>query len=261
MPLVPKQVDHDRSNRRLDGETKQILRAEQADCSHGIEVKHGGLKYLKWSVAWHLLMTKYPGATYYYDDPITLPDGTMLVRTGVTVDGTTLTMQLPVLDHRNKPLSNPNSFDYNTAAQRCLTKNIAMFGVGIDLYHGDSINITDASMYEKASELIDVNDYMGLHKYVKGLSEADQIDLYNSAPPGSKVKFKEAHKAAMKQAEEFLTSVAEAIEEAVAKEDGVLLAETIDELSTYERAATWSRLDGPTQSAVKELRTQQGVSA
>ena len=241
--------------------SNRYLELSRLDCSHGVEVKHGGLKYLKWSVAWHLLMSKCPGATYFYDEPITLPDGTMLVRTGVTVDGTTLTMQLPVLDHRNKPLSSPNSFDYNTAAQRCLTKNIAMFGVGIDLYHGDSINITEASGYEKALEMIEANDYMGLHKYVKSLSEADQIDLYNSAPPGSKVRFKEAHKGAIKQAEDFITSVAEAIEEAVAKEDSVLLAETIDELSTYERSACWRRLDGPTQAAVKELRTQQGVSA
>ena len=60
-------------------ETNRYLELSRLDCSHGIEVKHGGLQYLKWSVAWHLLMTKHPDATYYYDDPITLADGTMLV--------------------------------------------------------------------------------------------------------------------------------------------------------------------------------------
>ena len=65
----------------------------------------------------------------------------------------------------------------------------------------------------------------------------------------------------MKQAEEFLASVAEAIGDAVQSVDGALLAETIDELSTYERTAVWARLSPPQQTAVKELRTQQGVSA
>ena len=102
---------------------------------------------------------------------------------------------------------------------------------------------------------------MGLHQFVKGLSEKDQIELFNSAPSGQITKFKESHRAAMKQAEDFLTSVAEAIGEAVTQSDSVLLAETIDELSTYERTAVWARLTGEQQEAVKQLRTESGVTA
>ena len=65
----------------------------------------------------------------------------------------------------------------------------------------------------------------------------------------------------MKQAEEFLDSVAEAIGHAVAQSDGLLLAETIEELSTYERTAVWARLSGEQQEAVKQLRTESGVTA
>ena len=71
----------------------------------------------------------------------------------------------------------------------------------------------------------------------------------------------EDDEAKLAQLEEFLDSVAEAIGAAVTQSDGVLLAETVDELSTYERTAVWARLSGEQQEAVKELRTQQGVSA
>ena len=102
---------------------------------------------------------------------------------------------------------------------------------------------------------------MGLHQFVKGLSEKDQIELFNSAPMGEKTNFKNAHRATMKQAEEFLDSVAEAMGDAVQNDDAVLLAETVDELSTYERTAVWARLYGAQQEAVKQLRTESGVTA
>ena len=234
----------------------RYLELSRLDFSHGVEVKHGGLKYLKWSVAWHLLMTKCPDATYYYDDPITLPDGTMLVRTGVTVGSTTLTMQLPVLDHRNKPLSNPNSFDYNTAAQRCLTKNIAMFGVGIDLYHGDKVNITEASNYEKAREYISAQDSMGFLEFLGTLTERQQVYLFNDEqiPKGQKTAFKNDHRALVKQANDFLDSVAECIAEATEQNDEVLLQETIAELSSFERTAVWGRLSADQQQFIQSTR-------
>jgi len=233
----------------------RYLELSRLDCSHGIEVKHGGLRYLKWSIAWHLLMTKYPDATYSYDEPITLPDGTMLVRTSVTVGNTTHCMQLPVLDHRNKPLSSPNSFDYNSAAQRCLTKNIAMFGVGISLYHGDT-NVTEASNYEKAQEFISAQDSMGFLEFLGTLSERDQIDLFNdpAIPKGQKTAFKNDHRALVKQANDFLDSVAECIAEAAEQQDEVLLQETIAELSSFERTAVWGRLNADQQQFIQSTR-------
>jgi len=233
----------------------RYLELSRLDCSHGIEVKHGGLRYLKWSIAWHLLMTKYPDATYSYDEPITLPDGTMLVRTSVTVGNTTHCMQLPVLDHRNKPLSSPNSFDYNSAAQRCLTKNIAMFGVGISLYHGDT-NVTEASNYEKAQEFISAQDSMGFLEFLGTLSERDQIDLFNdpAIPKGQKTAFKNDHRALVKQANDFLDSVAECIAEATEQQDEELLRETIAELSSFERTAVWGRLNADQQQFIQSTR-------
>lgn len=233
----------------------RYLELSRLDCSHGVEVKHGGLKYLKWSIAWHLLMTKYPDATYSYDEPITLPDGTMLVRTSVRVGDTVHSMQLPVLDHRNKPLSSPNSFDYNSAAQRCLTKNIAMFGVGISLYHGDT-NVTEASNYEKAQEYMSAQDSMGFLEFLGTLTERQQVDLFNDEqiPKGQKTAFKQQHRALVKQANDFLDSVAECIAEAAEQQDEELLKETIAELSTFERTAVWGRLTAEQQTFVQSHR-------
>jgi len=231
----------------------RYLELSRLDCSHGIEVKHGGLKYLKWSVAIHLLFSKYPNSTYYYGEPMTLPDGTMMVKTGVTVEGLTHEMQLPVLDHRNKPIASPNAFDFNTAQQRCLTKNIAMHGVGIDLFHGDKINITEASNYEKAQQYISAQDSMGFLEFLGTLTERQQVDLFNddAIPKGQKTAFKNEHRALIKLANNFIASVVEQIEEATSIGDDMLLKETISELSGFERNAVWARLNAEQQAFIK----------
>ena len=236
--------------------SNRYLELSRLDCSPGVEVKHGGLSYLSWSYAWHLLMTKYPDATYSYDDPMTLPDGTMMVRTSVRVGDTVHCMQLPVLDHRNKPIASPNSFDYNSAAQRCLVKNIAMFGVGISLYLGDVKQVVEESNYEKACSYISAQDSMGFLEFLGTLTERQQVDLFNDEqiPKGKKTAFKNDHRALAKQAHDFLDSVAECIAEATEQKDEVLLQETIAELSSFERTAVWGRLNADQQQFITSTR-------
>jgi hypothetical protein len=234
----------------------RYLELSRLDCSPGVEVKHGGLSYLSWSYAWHLLVSKYPDSTYYFGEPTTLPDGTMMVKAGVTVQGLTHEMQLPVLDHRNKPLASPNAFDYNSAQMRCLVKAIAMHGVGISLYLGDVSKVVEASNYEKARSYISAQDSMGFLEFLGTLSERDQIDLFNdpAIPKGTKTAFKNDHRALAKQANDFLDSVAECIAEATEQKDEVLLQETIAELSSFERTAVWGRLDADQQQFIQSTR-------
>ena len=236
--------------------TNRYLELSRLDCSPGVEVKHGGLSYLSWSYAWHLLVSKYPDSTYYFGEPMTLPDGTMMVKAGVTVQGLTHEMQLPVLDHRNKPIASPNAFDYNSAQMRCLVKCIAMHGVGISLYLGDVKQVVEASNYEKAQQYISAQDSMGFLEFLGTLSERDQIDLFNdpAIPKGQKTAFKNDHRALVKQANDFLDSVAECIAEATEQQDEVLLQETIAELSSFERTAVWGRLDADQQQFIQSTR-------
>lgn len=240
--------------------TNSYIALSRKDVSAGVERK-GNLDYLSWAYAWNALCEEHPDANFYFAEPTTYPDGSVMTKAIVTVGEKTHEMTLPVMDHRNKAIQNPNARDISDAQMRALVKCISLFGLGIGLYLGDLKHVVQHTDFEKAQQFIDVNDYMGLHQFVKGLSEKEQIELFNAAPRGGITKFKESHRAAMKQAEEFLASVAEAIGDAVQSDDGALLAETIDELSTYERTAVWARLSPPQQTAVKELRTQQGVSA
>jgi len=234
----------------------RYLELSRLDCSPGVEVKHGGLSYLSWSYAWHLLVSKYPDSTYYFGEPMTLPDGTMMVKAGVTVQGLTHEMQLPVLDHRNKPIASPNAFDYNSAQMRCLVKCIAMHGVGISLYLGDVSKVVEASNYEKAQQYISAQDSMGFLEFLGTLSERDQVDLFNdpAIPKGQKTAFKNDHRALTKQANDFLDSVAECIAEAEKSNDEMLLQETIAELSSFERTAVWGRLTAEQQQFIQSTR-------
>ncbi len=234
----------------------RYLELSRLDCSPGVEVKHGGLSYLSWSYAWHLLVSKHPDSTYYFAEPMTLPDGTMMVKAGVTVEGLTHEMPLPVLDHRNKPLASPNAFDFNSAQMRALVKAIAMHGVGISLYLGDIKQVVEASNYEKAQQFISAQDSMGFLEFLGTLSERDQIDLFNdpAIPKGQKTAFKNDHRALVKQANDFLDSVAECIAEATEQQDEELLRETISELSSFERTAVWGRLNAEQQQFIQSTR-------
>ena len=239
----------------MDKENR-YLELSRLDCSPGVEVKHGGLSYLSWSYAWHLLVSKHPDSTYYFAEPMTLPDGTMMVKAGVTVDNLTHEMPLPVLDHRNKPIASPNAFDFNSAQMRALVKAIAMHGVGIGMYLGDIKQVVEASNYEKAQQYISAQDSMGFLEFLGTLTERQQVDLFNdeAIPKGKKTAFKQDHRALTKLANDFLDSVAECISEATEQQDEELLRETIAELSSFERTAVWGRLNEAQQSFITSTR-------
>jgi hypothetical protein len=241
--------------------TNSFVELSRKDVSAGVE-KKGGLSYLSWSFAWSQLCEVHPDANFYFADPVTFADGSVMVKAVVTVGDKTHEMTLPCMDHRNKAIQNPNARDISDAQMRCLVKCIALFGLGISLYLGEGLSHTVAQTpYEKAKAIADSGDPVAFHQYIKSLSERDQVELFNQAPMGQKQSWKNEHRALMKQAEDFLDSVVDAIGEAVQSDDAVLLAETIDELSAYERTAVWGRLTTPQQEAVKQLRTEQGVSA
>ena len=240
--------------------TNSYIALSRKDVSAGIERK-GNLDYLSWAYAWNALCEEHPDANFYFAEPATYQDGSVMVKAVVTVGEKTHEMTLPVMNHRNQAIQNPNARDISDAQMRALVKCISLFGLGIGLYLGDLKHVVQHTDFEKAQQFINAGDYMALHEFIKGLSEKDQVELFNAAPMGTKTDFKNAHRATMKQAEEFLDSVVDAISEAVQNDDSVLMAETIDELSTYERTAVWARLTPPQQEAVKQLRTQQEVSA
>ena len=118
------------------------------------------LTYLSWTWAWAEVKKRFPEAHY----EIVMHDGLPYVYdentgymefTNVTIDGITHMMWLPVMDGANKAMKNQpytystkyngektvdaaTMFDINKTIMRCLTKNFAMFGLGLHLWTKDS---------------------------------------------------------------------------------------------------------------------------
>ena len=102
----------------------------------GIVEKKMGLSYLSWAWAVDTLLLNDPAATWEYKEPVRWND-TVMVFCTVKAFGVERTAQLPVMDHRNKAVPNPDAFQVNTAMQRCLAKAIALHGIGLYIYAGE----------------------------------------------------------------------------------------------------------------------------
>ena len=107
--------------------------------------KKNGLTYLSWAWAWGVLKDYYPDATFEkVIQPSGLPyikddQGYTYVQVTVTAGNDIVTELFPVTNYANKPIQNPNSFDVNTAHQRCLAKAIAYLGLGHYIYAGEDM--------------------------------------------------------------------------------------------------------------------------
>ena len=124
--------------------------------------KKGKFSYLSWSHAVRELLKVCPEATWeihLFDNT----DGTKqpymkngtgsYVQVTVNVDGILRTQIHPVLDNRNNPIDNPNSFQINTSIQRCLAKAIALHGLGLYIFAGEDLPESDPLDDKKTYEL------------------------------------------------------------------------------------------------------------
>jgi len=112
------------------------------------------LTYLSWANAMREALKIYSDLDYdiirdeqgkaYFGDEKT----GYMVYTTVTIEGKTRMCWLPVMDFRNKSMLNPTTFDINKAIMRCLTKNLAMFGLGLYIYAGEDLPEKDKSLDE-----------------------------------------------------------------------------------------------------------------
>lgn len=158
----------------------------QTDCSKHVEKKNG-MSYLSWAFAVDMLLRVAPNAKFkvcefggellrnnvtgeillddfgdprvHNGEPYQNTATGYFVKAKVKVLDITREMRLPVIDTRNKPISAPSSFDINTSGMRCLTKCIAMHGLGLFLYQGEDVPVENvdapsaaASKRVKASE-------------------------------------------------------------------------------------------------------------
>lgn len=124
------------------------------------ETGNSKLTYLSWAWAWAEVKKRYPNAKYEIVKFNGLPyvfdeKAGYMVYTTVTIEDITHEMWLPVMDGANKAmLDRPYTyktkfgektvepatmFDINKTIMRCLTKNLAMFGLGLYIYAGEDL--------------------------------------------------------------------------------------------------------------------------
>lgn len=105
--------------------------------------KKMNLSYLSWAWAWGTLMNNYPASSFSFRDVSKHDDGTVEVWVDVTVrskrGSLKRSMWLPVMDHRNNAISEPNARQISDTRMRCLTKCLAMFGLGHYIYAGEDL--------------------------------------------------------------------------------------------------------------------------
>lgn len=152
--------------------------------------KKGNLSYLSWAWAWSTMMERYPESYYVFQDHRT-ENGTVMVECVLTIhegeEVATRTMWLPVMDHRNKAIVDPDTRAISDSRMRCLVKCLAMFGLGFYIYAGEDIPQAEAEALTQpidqaqAQRINEMLDYSGTdvkkflaHYRINSVSELPQ---------------------------------------------------------------------------------------
>lgn len=121
--------------------------------------KKNGLTYLSWAWAWAEALKADPAANFevqqFDGKPYIDVNGTAMVVVAVRIQGIVRTCQLPVMNSSNQPITiegrkfkdkygnekveKLDSFNLNTAIMRCMTKCLALFGLGLYIYAGEDL--------------------------------------------------------------------------------------------------------------------------
>jgi len=158
----------------------------KVDVSDHIEKKNG-LSYISWAWAWGIVKKHYPKTTFTKNlyssanNDCTLPymidpAGYAFVSVTVDIEDESQTEVMPVLDYANKSVSQPNSFQVNTALQRCLTKCLAFHGLGHYIYAGE--DLPEGVIEEKKEKKATIKSSSGEVK--EEASYSVMADVFNS---------------------------------------------------------------------------------
>jgi hypothetical protein len=96
------------------------------DVSKYVEKKQN-LSYLSWAWAVDQLMRADPEANWQFHRPEMYGES-MMVSCTVTAFGKPVTMHLPVMDHRNQAIKQPDAFQVNKNMMRCWSRPLLATG-------------------------------------------------------------------------------------------------------------------------------------
>lgn len=164
-----------KENKVIDNIFNKLNKIQVGEFITSKKVGSTELNYLSWTDAFTLLFAEYDEKDIHYkifyndkmdDLPIFGNENIgYYVKTEITICEIVKQMILPVLDGANKPkklneyqyfvkdyktqkpiqktVSKIDMMDINTTVQRCLVKNIAIFGLGLSVYRGDDLSNND----------------------------------------------------------------------------------------------------------------------
>ena len=141
--------------------------------------RKGQAVYLSWAWAWQKLLEVDPAARWtaheWNEMPVMyLKDGSAMVKDSVELKGDIKTAVLPVMDHRNKAIQNPDAFQVNTAIMRALCKAAAMHGLGLYLYQSETFPEGDPGDPDLIDKIKAMPDLTSLNRFYKSLSVDDR---------------------------------------------------------------------------------------
>lgn len=118
--------------------------------------KKNNMTYLSWAWAWAEVLKHDPEAIWVchtygqpgHEEPCMRIGKTAMVHVSVTIKNLRRECMLPVMDHRNKAIQDPDAFAVNTAIMRCMTKAISMHGLGLYIYAGEDLPEQDENERE-----------------------------------------------------------------------------------------------------------------
>ena len=155
--------------------------------------KKNKLTYLSWAWAWAEALKADEKATYKVElfdnsegvsQPFMNINGTCMVWVTVTLFGKPMTCQLPVMNHMNKAIQNPDAFAVNTAIMRCMTKALSLHGLGLYIYAGEDLpegeesvtttKVDESKMLDYIAAFDEITDMDGLKKlYIEAYASCD----------------------------------------------------------------------------------------
>jgi hypothetical protein len=135
--------------------------------------KKNNLTYLSWAWAWAEALKADASATFqvhtFADKPYMDVNGTAMVWVTVVMFGKPMTCMLPVMDYRNKCVTNPDAFAVNTSIMRCMTKALALHGLGLYIYAGEDLPEGEEKLSPDAQDA--QKDIASLELFVNGIYE------------------------------------------------------------------------------------------
>ena len=222
-------------NKRLEVTESPFQRLASINVNEHVEKKNN-LSYLSWAWALDQLLRADPAANWTFNDPIKFGE-TMMVSCTVTAFEKPVTMHLPVMDHRNQAIKNPDAFQVNKNMMRCLVKAIACHGLGLYIYAGEDLPENEAEAFAAKATQKGVTPSAGV---AESLTSEDRQYIREFAE-GIQVNF---------DAGMAIEKIVEALES--------------EQFETEHKVYCWSLLDSKCRSAIKKAQakpTQAEIAA